>query len=85
MQCQWFLVSSTPAAPCALPRPLGSPLGAGVGPRALAFSPANGYTALVPEEDPPSPLNNKSLNVLSTVYGLWAGARLEEVILWQGP
>ena len=44
---------------------------------------AEGYTALVPKDGPPGALNTRSLTVLSTVYRLWAGLRLEEVILWQ--
>ena len=44
---------------------------------------AEGYTALIPKEGPPGPLNTRPLTVLSMVYRLWAGARLEEVIVWQ--
>ena len=44
---------------------------------------AEGYTALVPKDGPPGALNTRPLTVLSTVYRLWAGLRLEEVILWQ--
>ena len=44
---------------------------------------AEGYTALVPKDGPPGALNTHPLTVLSTIYRLWAGLRLEEVILWQ--
>ena len=43
---------------------------------------AEGYTALVPKEGPPGALNTRPLTMLSKVYRLWAGLRLEEVILW---
>ena len=44
---------------------------------------AEGYTALIPKEGPPGPLNTRPLTVLSMVYRLWAGIRLEEAIRWQ--
>ena len=44
---------------------------------------AEGYTALIPKEGPPGPLNTRPLTVLSMVYRLWAGVRLEEAIRWQ--
>ena len=44
---------------------------------------AEGYTALVPKDGPLGALNTRPLTVLSTIYRLWAGLRLEEVILWQ--
>ena len=44
---------------------------------------AEGYTALIPKEGPPGPLNMRPLTVLSMVYRLWAGIRLEEAIRWQ--
>ena len=44
---------------------------------------AEGYTALIPKEGPPGPLNTRPLTVLSMVYRLWAGISLEEAILWQ--
>ena len=44
---------------------------------------AEGYTALIPKEGPPGPLNTRPLTVLSTVYRLWAGITLEEAIRWQ--
>ena len=34
---------------------------------------AEGYTALIPKEGPPGPLNTRPLTVLSMVYRLWAG------------
>ena len=37
---------------------------------------AEGYTALIPKEGPPGPLNTRPLTVLSMVYRLWAGVRL---------
>ena len=44
---------------------------------------AEGYTALVPKEGPPGPLNTRPLNVLSMVYRLWARLRLVDAIAWQ--
>ena len=44
---------------------------------------AEGYTALIPKEGPPGPLNTRPLMVLSTVYRLWAGVRLVDAIAWQ--
>ena len=44
---------------------------------------AKGYTALVPKEGPPGPLNTRPLTVLSMVYRLWAGVRLADAIAWQ--
>ena len=44
---------------------------------------AEGYTALVPKEGPPVPLNTRPLTVLSMVYRLWAGVRLVDPIAWQ--
>ena len=44
---------------------------------------AEGYTALIPKEGPPGPLNTRPLTVLSAVYGLCAGLRLERVITSQ--
>ena len=37
---------------------------------------AEGYTALIPKEGPPGPLNTRPLTVMSMVYRLWAGVRL---------
>ena len=42
-----------------------------------------GYTALIPKEGPPRPLNAWPLTVLSMIYCLWAGIKLEEAIRWQ--
>ena len=44
---------------------------------------AEGYTALIPKEGPPGPLNTRPLIVLSMVYRLWAGVRLVDAIAWQ--
>ena len=44
---------------------------------------AEGYTALIPKEGPPGPLNTRPLTVLSMVYRLWAGLRLVDAIVWQ--
>ena len=44
---------------------------------------AEGYTALIPKEGPPGPLNTRPLTVLSMVYRLWAGVRLVDAIAWQ--
>ena len=44
---------------------------------------AEGYTALIPKEGPPGPLNTRPLTVLSMVYRLWAGVRLADAIAWQ--
>ena len=44
---------------------------------------AEGYTALMPKEGPPGPLNTRPLTVLSMVYRLRAGIRFEEAIRWQ--
>ena len=44
---------------------------------------AEGYTALVPKEAPPGPLNTRPLTVLSMVYRLWAGVRLVDATAWQ--
>ena len=44
---------------------------------------AEGYTALIPKEGPPGPLNTCPLTVLSMVYRLWAGMRLVDAIAWQ--
>ena len=44
---------------------------------------AEGYTALIPKEGPPGPLNTRPLRVLSMVYRLWAGVRLADAIAWQ--
>ena len=41
------------------------------------------YTALIPKEGPPGPLNTRPLTVLSMVYRLWAGVRLVDAIAWQ--
>ena len=40
---------------------------------------AKGYTALIPKEGPPGPLNTRPLTVLSLVYRLWVGVRLVDV------
>ena len=44
---------------------------------------AEGYTALIPKEGPPGPLNTRPLTGLSMVYRLWAGVRLADAIAWQ--
>ena len=44
---------------------------------------AEGYTALIPKEGPPGPLNTRPLTVLSMVYRLWASIRLADAIAWQ--
>ena len=44
---------------------------------------AEGYTALIPKEGPPGPLQTRPLSVLSMVYRLWAGVRLVDAIEWQ--
>ena len=44
---------------------------------------AEGYTALIPKEGPPGPLNTRPLTVLSMVYWLWVGLRLVDAIAWQ--
>ena len=44
---------------------------------------AKGYTALIPKEGPPGPLNTRPLTVLSMVYQLWTGVRLVDAIAWQ--
>ena len=44
---------------------------------------AEGYTALIPNEGPPGPLNTRPLTVPSMVYRLWAGVRLADAIAWQ--
>ena len=44
---------------------------------------AEGYTALIPKEGPPGPLNTRPLTVLSMVYRLLAGVRLADAIAWQ--
>ena len=44
---------------------------------------AEGYTALIPKEGPPGPLNTRPLTVLSMVYRLRAGVRLVDAIAWQ--
>ena len=44
---------------------------------------AEGYSALIPKEGPPGPLNTRPLTVLSMVYRLWAGVRLVDAIAWQ--
>ena len=41
-----------------------------------------GYKAVLLKAGPFGPLNTRRLTVVSMVYRLWAGARLEEVILW---
>ena len=43
---------------------------------------AEGYTALIPKEDPPGPLNTRPLTVLFMVYRLWAGVRMVDAIAW---
>ena len=43
---------------------------------------AEGYTALIPKEGPPGPLNTHPLTVLSMVYQLSAGVRLVDAIAW---
>ena len=43
---------------------------------------AEGYTALIPKEGPPGPLNTRPLTVLSMVHRLWAGVRLVDAIAW---
>ena len=44
---------------------------------------AEGYTALIPKEGPPGPLNTRPFTVLSMVYRLWAGVRLVDAMAWQ--
>ena len=44
---------------------------------------AEGYTALIPKEGPPGPLQTRPLSVLSMVYRLWAGVHLVDAIEWQ--
>ena len=44
---------------------------------------AEGYTALIPKEGPPGPMDTRPLTVLSMVYRLWAGVRLVDAIAWQ--
>ena len=44
---------------------------------------AEGYTALIPKEGPPGPLNTRPLTVLSMVYRLRAGVRLADAIVCQ--
>ena len=44
---------------------------------------AEGYTALIPKDVPPGPLNTRPLTVLSMVYRLWAGVCLVDAIAWQ--
>ena len=44
---------------------------------------AEGYTALIPNEGPPGPLNTRPLTVLSMVHRLWAGVHLVDAIAWQ--
>ena len=44
---------------------------------------AEGYTALIPKEGPPGPLNTPPPTVFSMVYRLWAGITLREAIRWQ--
>ena len=43
---------------------------------------AEGYTALIPKEGPPGPLNTRPLTSLSMVYRLLAGVRLVDAIAW---
>ena len=42
-----------------------------------------GYISLVPKGEGSLPLQMRPLSVLSAVYRLWAGLRLEEATLWQ--
>ena len=44
---------------------------------------AEGYTALIPKEGPPGPLNTRPLTRLSMVYRLWAAVRLADGFAWQ--
>ena len=44
---------------------------------------AQGYTSLIPKPREERPLGTCPLTVLSTVYRLWAGTRLWEVMRWQ--
>ena len=37
----------------------------------------------IPKRAPPRPLNTRPLTILSMIYRLWAGIRLEEAIRWQ--
>ena len=46
---------------------------------------AEGYTALIPKEGPPGPLNTRPLTALSMVYRLWAGVRLVDAITSRRP
>ena len=41
------------------------------------------YTAPIPKEGPPGALNTRPLTVLSIVYRLRAGVRLQEAMAWQ--
>ena len=41
---------------------------------------AEAYTALIPKEGPPGPLNTRPLTTLSTVCRLWTGVRLLDTI-----
>ena len=43
---------------------------------------AEGYTAVMPKEGPPGPLNTRPLMVMSLVYQLWAAVRLADAIAW---
>ena len=45
---------------------------------------AEGYTALIPKEGPPRPLNICPLTVLSMVRRLWVGVQTVDSIAWQG-
>ena len=44
---------------------------------------ADGYTALIPKEGPPGPLNTRPLTVLSMFYWLWAGVHQVDAVVWQ--
>ena len=44
---------------------------------------AEGYTALIPKESPPEPLNTRPPTVVSMVYRMWAHVRLADAIAWQ--
>ena len=49
------------------------------------LAPAPGFTSLVPKgEGGGDPMNLRPLTVLSQVYRIWAGLRMEDAKAWQG-
>ena len=45
--------------------------------------PAEGYISLIPKGEGMRPTNMRPLSVLSAVYRLWAGIRVQAVMNWQ--